>query len=368
MKIGIIDADLVGRKEHRFPNLASMKLSGFHKNQGHDVELISFHDIDPSSLFKTSFDKVYISKVFTDTKTPDFALKLPFVEYGGTGFFYDKAPNLPDEIEHCMPDYNLYDKWVKEKIRKGKKTSYFKYYTDYSIGFTSRKCFRKCSFCVNRNYDKVEIHSPISEFLDASRKKICLLDDNVLGCGRHWERIIKELQATKKPFQFKQGLDIRILSDKKASLLSKSKYDDRPYFAFDNISDYDLIERKLKILNKHFPNKKQIAIFYTICAFDENETYDSDFWVNDIENLFIRVRLLIKYNCTPYVMRFDKFKESPFKSTYIKLAAWANQNAIFKKKSFNEFLEMTNKRDKFKDEYPVIANKYYNLKFGDVLS
>jgi len=31
MKIGIIDADLIGRKKHRFPNLASMKISAYHK-------------------------------------------------------------------------------------------------------------------------------------------------------------------------------------------------------------------------------------------------------------------------------------------------------------------------------------------------
>ena len=34
MKIGIIDADLIGRKNHRFPNLVSMKLSAYYKNLG----------------------------------------------------------------------------------------------------------------------------------------------------------------------------------------------------------------------------------------------------------------------------------------------------------------------------------------------
>ena len=32
-----------------------------------------------------------------------------------TGFYFDKAPNLPDEIEHCMPDYHLYDEWISWK-------------------------------------------------------------------------------------------------------------------------------------------------------------------------------------------------------------------------------------------------------------
>lgn len=34
MKVAIIDADLIGRKKHRFPNLACMKLSAYHKSGG----------------------------------------------------------------------------------------------------------------------------------------------------------------------------------------------------------------------------------------------------------------------------------------------------------------------------------------------
>ena len=40
-------------------------------------------------------------------------LNLPNVEWGGTGFYYDKAPRLSEEVEHCMPDYHLYDEWVE---------------------------------------------------------------------------------------------------------------------------------------------------------------------------------------------------------------------------------------------------------------
>lgn len=37
MNIGIIDADLIGKQKHNFPNLACMKLSGYYKQQGHNV-------------------------------------------------------------------------------------------------------------------------------------------------------------------------------------------------------------------------------------------------------------------------------------------------------------------------------------------
>lgn len=172
MEIAIIDADLIGRKNHRFPNLVCMKLSSWYKQQGAQVTLKQdYLDID-------LYDKVLISKVFTDTPCPGEVLTLPNVEYGGTGFFYDKAPKLSDEIEHSFPDYHLYDDFVKNQLEKGVKKSALAYYTDYSIGFLTRGCFRKCMFCVNKNYNQVFPHSPLTEFVSAEHKKICLLDDN----------------------------------------------------------------------------------------------------------------------------------------------------------------------------------------------
>ena len=175
MKVAIIDADLIGRTKHRFPNLACMKLSAYYKSQGNDVHLkTDYNDLN-------QYDKVFISKVFTDTLVSDEILALPNVEYGGTGFFYDKAPKLPDEIEHIMPDYHLYDEWVNDKLNIDvsdidneeereailkRKRKDFVYYLDYSIGFLTRGCFRQCEFCVNKNYKKCEQHSPVHKFMD----------------------------------------------------------------------------------------------------------------------------------------------------------------------------------------------------------
>src|SRR5690606_34927397 len=163
---------------------------GYMKSQKYDVKLIT----DYEEIKNNNFDKIYISKVFTDTNVPDWILQLPNTEYGGTGFFYDKASPLPDYIEHHKPDYHLYDEWVKNQLKSGRgKPLDYKYYTDYSIGFTTRGCFRKCEFCVNKNYNKVVLHSPIDEFLDEDRKYICLLDDNILGFSQ-WKLILESLQ------------------------------------------------------------------------------------------------------------------------------------------------------------------------------
>ena len=343
MKVAIIDADLIGRKKHRFPNLACLKMSSYYKNLGYDTVLKT----DYNGL--EYYDIVKISKVFTDTPIDSEILKLPNVEYGGTGFYFDKAPNLPEEIEHSFPDYHLYDDWVNDQISKGAKRNEFKEYLDYSIGFLTRGCFRKCKFCVNQKYDHVFKHSPLEEFYDPNRKKICLLDDNFLGCP-NWKEMLQELIDTGKPFKFKQGLDERLLNDEKCEMLFKSKYDGNITFAFDKITDYDLIQKQLKLIRKH--TNKQI-MFYVLCGFDETGNYDQTFWVEDILNTFKRIELLMSYKCLPYIMRFEKYQDSPYRGMYINLARWCNQPSLFKKKSFSEWVSLVGKGS--------AAERYFNI-------
>ena len=360
MKVAIIDADLIGRKRHRFPNLVCMKLSGFHKSQGDEVELkLDYEDLD-------SYEKVYISKVFSDTFVPEEALTHNNVEYGGTGFFYDKAPRLPEEIEHHMPDYTLYDEWVQGQLAAGKKRVEYRFYLDYSIGFLTRGCFRKCKFCVNQNYTKVCKHSPLEEFYDPSRKKICLLDDNFLG-HPEWKEMLRTLQQTGKPFQFKQGMDERILTDEKCRMLFSSKYDGDFIFAFDNVEDADLIEKKIQLLRKY---TDVIPKFYCFTGFDREDRWDSNFWKQDIFDLFRRIEILMKYQCIPYVMRFNRYTESPYRGMYITIARWCNQPSLFKKKSLREFGALNDPNSAcrkylsdFEEQFPEVAY-FYDMKFA----
>jgi len=364
LRIAIIDADLIGRKKHRFPNLACMKISGYYKVLGNEVELKT----DYGDL--TKFDKVFISKVFTDTQIDKNILSLPNIEYGGTGFFYDKAPKLPDDVEHCMPDYHLYDEWVQERFNNGGNRNDFKYYLDYSIGFMTRGCFRQCEFCVNRNYKKVSVHSPLDEFVDHTRKKICLLDDNFLGCPS-WRDMLSELQYMGKLFQFKQGLDERLLTDKKCEVLFTSRYDGDYIFAFDNVEDYELIENKLKLIRAY---TDKIPKFYTFCGFDRENKWDLDFWKNDLWSLWWRIQLLMENKALPYIMRFNRYEESPYRGTYINLAAWCNQPNAFKKKSYREFVTYQQSRHKcicsetkylqqIENEIPELAERFFDMKW-----
>lgn len=325
MKIGIIDAEIINKKRHRFPNLASMKLSAYHKSIGDNVALLtSYNNVD-------EYDKCYISKVFTDTDVPNNILNKSNVEYGGTGFFYDKAKPLPYEIEHIMPDYHLYDNWISDMVRGGVNESTFKYYTDYSIGFLTRGCFRQCPFCVNQNYKNCIQHSNVNEFLAPDRDKICFLDDNFFAC-KDWKSIISDVKDTGCKFQFKQGLDERLLTDEKVEEMLSWRYIDRFIFAFDNIEDYDLIKNKLDIIRKHTTKE---AMFYVLCGYDYNNKYDMKFWQNDIINLFKRIELLGKYGHRPYVMRHKNYNNSPYRGTYINIAKWCNMPRFYTKVSYS---------------------------------
>lgn len=392
MRIGIIDADLLGRKKHRFPNLVCEKLSGYWKEKGADVDLIINYD----NLDK--YDKVYVAKVFTDTPI-EYKLK-KFIDVnkgntqkliiGGTGFFFDKAPNLPPEIEHHMPDYHLYDKWISKEIIRAKEVAesankkfnekyfmqQFKEYTDYSIGYLTRGCFRKCKFCVNQKYNHVFLGSKLKEFYDPGRKKICFLDDNFFGAGEKvWKRLLQEIKETGKPFKFKQGLDERLLTDDMCQMLfNEVTYDGDYTFAFDNIREYDLIHMQLKKIRRHTDNKN--IKFYVLTGFDSTG-------VEDIENAFKRIDLLMQYQCLPYIMRYqDKddapWKHSVYRSMYVQLARWCNQPRFFKKMSFAEFCEANQKYAKtdklclsyrtmlnFKKQHPQIAKKYFYKKYEE---
>ena len=122
MKIGLIDVDQQGKRA-KYPNLALMKLSAYHKSQGDDV----------SRWFGFEhYDRVYMSKVFDETLTEDFlyCVDADEVVKGGSGYGLDNR--LPDEVEHIYPDYSLYPELTK----------------DTAFGFLTRGCPRGCHFCI----------------------------------------------------------------------------------------------------------------------------------------------------------------------------------------------------------------------------
>lgn len=387
-RIAIIDADLLDTSRyHRFPNLASMKISNWHKQKGDTTKLIlNWEEVDclneKQGLFGTeSYDKVYISKVFTDTTLPphltlESLQAIPHVEIGGTGFFFDLAPALPHDVEHIMPDYHLYDAWVKNQRKDGVKEAYLKYYTEFSIGFSTRGCIRQCSFCINRNSTKVTLHSPIKEFLDESRPYITLCDDNILA-SPDWNKIYEELMNTGKPFEFKQGIDFRLLTHTKAACIKDANYYGDYIFAFDDVEDKDLIVKNLERYWKRGNKKSNKTKFYVLVGFDRNNLYNDDFWIQDIKDAFERIKILFDHKCLPYIMRHENCCKNPkYAWFYTALSAWCNQVHIVEFTSFKEvyrqrchkktpvYAELIKKHKWFRDGTELMFNpKKFNPDF-----
>lgn len=360
MKIGIIDADLMDNGT-RHPNLALMKISGYYKEQGHDVKLIHNSYME---LFE--YDKIYLAKVFSFTNVPEWVLERDNIVIGGTGFYPDGGENLPYEIEHHKPDYSLYNEYVEEQLKIGRKRNTLEDYMDYSIGFSTRGCFRKCKFCVNKKYEKAFKHSPIEEFLDEDRPYLYLWDDNFFAYPQ-WEEILDDIEATGKPFQFRQGLDLRLMTDRKAKRFNNTNYRGDFIFAFDHLEERDRIIEKIQLWKRY---SSKICKLYVLCGFESQDE-------KDIENTFERIKILMQYGSMPYIMRYEDYKKSKYKSMYIELARWCNQPQFYKKKSFREFCEANQmyKKDQstncsayqamldFERDFPEIAAKYFDLKF-----
>jgi len=153
-------------------------------------------------------------------------------------------------------------------------------------------------------------------------------------------------------------------------MLFSSKYDGSYTFAFDNIEDKELIEKKLQLIRKH---TSTIPMFYVLCGFDKNDKYDDEFWKQDIFDTFARIEILMKHNCLPYIMRFNRYLESPYQGVYKTVGAWCNQPSFFKKKTLREFgivsgIESARNRYivDFETLFPDVS-QYYDMKWKPII-
>lgn len=298
-KIGLIDVD-----GHNFPNLALMKLSAWHKAQGDQVEWWWGWG---------HCDRVYMSKVFDNTYTPDMPEPLNADEIikGGTG--YDLKNRLPDEVEHMMPDYSIYTETTKS-------TAY---------GFLTRGCPRGCPFCIvaeKEGRKSVKVAN-FSEWWNG-QKFIKLLDPNLLACCDHMD-LLRQLQESGAWIDFTQGLDCRMLTEQNISALNGLKLKEI-HFAWDHMHETDAVLRGLQLYAQHATRKPhgQFATVYCLTNFDTTME----------ENLY-RIYTLRDLGYDPYVMIYDK----PHAPREVRLLQrWCNNRLIFK--SVPDFAEYDQRR------------------------
>jgi len=319
----LIDADSI------IPNIVLMKISGYLKEKGYNIELLklnlSYYPQRKNKIYyiKDNYDKCFCSVVFNNNYK---FIKGNNITFGGTGS--NRNVRLKEIIENDECDYSIYPE------------------NDISYGFISRGCIRKCKFCiVPEKEGYIRQVSTIDKIV--KHKKVKFLDNNFLALRNH-KKLLKELIDKNINCQFNQGLDIRLIDCENSILLSELNYLGDYIFSFDDYNFLNILKDKLKILNWR---KEWRFKFFVYCHPDMK-----------VSNVIKRIEFLKNEKCLPYLMRDFACWDSIYKKFYIDLSAWCNQPGIFKNMEFKEFLEKKHEKRKNYDRIKANLSLYENNK------
>lgn len=315
----------------KFPPLGLMKLSSYHKILGDNVQFVKgYHNIQSEQGDKvqnTYWDRVYISTLFTfnwkitidtikwykwlvkDDTSRIFiggilASLMPEEIWDETGIYphiglLNKSNIFGDNgnyiIDNMTPDYSLFDSSPHQYSL-----------LDSYIGYSTRGCVRKCSFCgVHRLEPDFIPYINIKSYVNEIEKKhgvkqhLTLLDNNVLASINFKDiiRDIKNLGFAKEArinnrlryVDFNQGVDARLLTDDKVKLLATIPI--HPLrIAFDHIKEEKKYTNSVGLADKYNIRNLSNYILYNFKDTPE------DFW----RRLKINIDLNKKYNLQIY--------------------------------------------------------------------
>lgn len=308
--IGIIDVD------GKLPNLALMKISAYFKKAGERVEFVRAG---------REYEKIYAAVLFTRSKESCGRLVEMYgdkVEIGGTG--WDVKKRLPEEIETCRPDYDLYTAadlagrmrgigTREHKLQKAKQI------VDVGIGFTSRGCVRKCGFCfVPAKEGTFRQETPIADIINP-RSNIIILNDNNLTADPYCVEKLHEIRDRGLIVDINQGCDVRLMTEEKARALSEVKHLRSLHYAWDLMEYEGQVLQGIKTLTKYVKAWRHMC--FMLVGF--NTTFKEDVY---------RYRKLEELGVRPYVMRYNETPDIRLKH----FARWVNSR-ICKACSFDEY-------------------------------
>lgn len=279
MRIGLHDGDRT-----RFPNLALMKISAWHKQQGDTVEWWN-------PLL--AYDRVYSSKVFTFSSECSYLP--PDTIKGGTG--YGLYSDLPAEIDSMFPDYTIYPA------------------VDYAIGFLTRGCIRHCAWCVvPRKEGMIRPCNTWQEIKRLDSRKIVFMDNNVLASD-HGLQQIEDMIGKDVKVDFNQGLDARLIDAAISEMLGRLKWIRFVRMSCDTDAMLDVILEKGELLNRNGLKPWRMFVYVL---------------VQDIPSAEHRCIELRKAGMEPFAQPYRDFVHNTEPTREQReFARWVNHKAIF---------------------------------------
>jgi hypothetical protein len=279
-----------------FPNLALMKISAHFKRLGERVEWYQ-----PLG----EYERVYSSAVFTfskkDTWIPSNAIQ------GGTG--YGVYKDLPPEIDNEEPDYSIYD-------------------VPYAVGFLTRGCPNKCSWCVvPRKEGDIRPYRTWDQIKRPDCRDIVFMDNNVLAS----EHGIEELESLayarhgnlRVRIDFNQGLDARKIDKRIARLLANVAWVRFVRLACDTKAQIPYLEQAVAYMKESGVNKSSFFCYVL---------------VKDVPDALERVTFLRGIGVEPFAQPFRDFSGNGEADVEAKaFARWVNHKAVFRSTSWEDY-------------------------------
>ena len=295
-------------------NLALSKLASWHMHQGDKVGLTWIGRGKGKRGVITPMptpDTIYYSAIYS--WTAEAFKKQKRLDDGAEvicGGYPFNDIHLPLSAEHQVPAYEVWN-------------------VDYSLGYTSRGCTRKCGFCiVPKKEGSIRDYEPISHFHHPGHKKIILLDNNFFASPK-WRANLAYIHENELKVCFNQGIDIRVITEEIAKLLKDTKcmnhnFNERKYYgAFDHIRDEKSVRRGIQHLLDAGIKPNSIAV-YVLVGYDSSDA-------EDIKRCSI---LWDEYHAHPFVMRYNNRRDNEFLN---QLARWANRPAARRNHTFDEY-------------------------------
>lgn len=290
MKIGLIAVD------SKYPNLALMKISRYHKERSDEVEWYDGF---------SCYDKVYMSKIFSFTPDYDQFINSDEVSKGGSG--YDLTTVLPSAIDRLQPDYDLYG--------IDRRTAY---------GFLTRGCPNRCKWCiVPKKEGGIKPYMDIEEIAIEGRDRIILMDNNILASDYGLEQIEKIIRLRLR-VDFNQALDARLVTPEVAKMLARVKWLRYIRFGCDTPAQIEEVERTAHLIDG---NGYTGQYFLYCILMDFNESYRRvSYWRG-------------KKRFTPYCQPFRDIENpsSVIPQWQKDMARWVDMKAVFKSVSFEDY-------------------------------